>query len=42
MPLYQKPTFLAFGDNAVNVRDNATQAGPPYNVAEWGYGTSAS
>jgi len=38
MPLYQKPTFLAFGDNAVNIRDNATQAGPPYNVAQWGFG----
>jgi peptide/nickel transport system substrate-binding protein len=38
MPLYQKPTFLAIGDNAVNIRDNATQAGPPYNVSEWAYG----
>jgi peptide/nickel transport system substrate-binding protein len=38
MPLYQKPTFFAFGDNAVNLRDNATQSGPPYNVQEWGFG----
>ncbi|MDX6210319.1 MAG: glutathione transport system substrate-binding protein, partial [Frankiales bacterium] len=38
MPLYQKPTFFAFGDNAVNIRDNATLSGPPYNVSEWGFG----
>jgi peptide/nickel transport system substrate-binding protein len=38
MPLYQKPTFFAFGDNAVNLRDNATLSGPPYNVQEWGFG----
>ncbi|MDX6228020.1 MAG: glutathione transport system substrate-binding protein, partial [Frankiales bacterium] len=39
MPLYQKPTFLAFKQGVVNVRDNATSVGPPYNVSEWGFGT---
>ncbi len=39
MPLYQKPTFLAYTNGTVNIRDNATSVGPPYNVAEWGFGT---
>jgi peptide/nickel transport system substrate-binding protein len=38
MPLYQKPTFLAFKTGVVNLRDNATSAGPPYNASEWGFG----
>ncbi|MDX6256539.1 MAG: glutathione transport system substrate-binding protein [Frankiales bacterium] len=42
MPLYQKPTFLAFGDNSVNIRDNASLSGPPYNVSEWGFGHSTT
>ncbi len=36
LPLYQKPTFLAAYDNIVNLRDNATSSGPPYNVQDWG------
>ena len=36
LPLYQKPTFLATYANIVNIRDNATSVGPPYNVQEWG------
>ncbi len=36
LPLFQKPTFLAIYGNYVNVRDNPTQLGPPYNVAAWG------
>jgi peptide/nickel transport system substrate-binding protein len=36
LPLYQKPTFLAAKTNIVNIRDNATSVGPPYNVQEWG------
>ncbi|MBE7187275.1 ABC transporter family substrate-binding protein [Jatrophihabitans endophyticus] len=36
LPLYQKPTFLAIDNNLVNIRDNATSVGPPYNVQEWG------
>ncbi|MDX6223390.1 MAG: glutathione transport system substrate-binding protein, partial [Frankiales bacterium] len=39
MPLYQKPTFLVFKTGVVNVRDNATLVGPPYNSSEWGFGT---
>ena len=42
MPLYQKPTFLAFKSGVVNVRDNATSVGPPYNVSEWGFGKATA
>jgi peptide/nickel transport system substrate-binding protein len=42
LPLYQKPTFLAVYNNWVNIRDNATGQGPPYNAAEWGSKSSAS
>ncbi len=36
LPLFQKPTFLAAYQNIVNLRDNATSVGPPYNVQAWG------
>jgi peptide/nickel transport system substrate-binding protein len=36
LPLYQSPTFLAARTDIVNLRDNATSAGPPYNIEEWG------
>jgi peptide/nickel transport system substrate-binding protein len=36
LPLFQKPTFLAAYTNVVNMRDDATSSGPPYNVQEWG------
>jgi peptide/nickel transport system substrate-binding protein len=36
LPLYQKPTFLALQKRYVNVRNNSTNAGPPYNTQEWG------
>ncbi|WP_034268238.1 ABC transporter family substrate-binding protein [Actinospica robiniae] len=36
LPLYQKPTLIAFNPNLVNVRDNATSMGPTYNVGQWG------
>ncbi|HKT01176.1 MAG TPA: ABC transporter family substrate-binding protein [Rugosimonospora sp.] len=36
LPLYQKPTYLATYANIVNIRDNATSVGPPYNDQEWG------
>jgi peptide/nickel transport system substrate-binding protein len=35
LPLYQKPTFMAAYNNIVNLRDNATSTGPPYNTQEW-------
>jgi peptide/nickel transport system substrate-binding protein len=40
LPLYQKPTLIAFYPNLVNVRDNATQSGPTYNVGQWGLKSS--
>jgi len=36
LPLFQKPTFLAAYNNIVNIRDNASNAAPVYNVQEWG------
>jgi peptide/nickel transport system substrate-binding protein len=36
LPLFQKPTFLAVYKQYANIRDNATQVGPPYNVQAWG------
>ncbi|WP_406480675.1 ABC transporter family substrate-binding protein [Streptomyces sp. NBC_01615] len=36
LPLYQKPTFLAVQTRFVNMRNNSTNVGPPYNTAEWG------
>jgi peptide/nickel transport system substrate-binding protein len=36
LPLFQKPTFLAAYTNVVNMRDDATSSGPPYNVQQWG------
>jgi peptide/nickel transport system substrate-binding protein len=36
LPLFQKPTFLAVYSQFANIRDNATNVGPPYNVQEWG------
>ena len=40
LPLYQKPTFLAYYDKWVNIRDNATNQGPAYNAGEWGLASS--
>jgi peptide/nickel transport system substrate-binding protein len=36
LPLYQKPTMIAYKNTLGNVRDNPTQIGPTYNVGEWG------
>jgi glutathione transport system substrate-binding protein len=36
LPLYQKPVFLAVYSDYVNIRNNATSAGPVYNIQEWG------
>jgi peptide/nickel transport system substrate-binding protein len=36
LPLYQKSTLLAVASNLVNIRDNATNQGPTYNLQEWG------
>ena len=40
LPLYQKPTYLAIDNSLVNIRDNATSVGPPYNVQDWGVKSS--
>jgi peptide/nickel transport system substrate-binding protein len=42
LPLYQKPTILAYNNKWGNIRDNATSVGPPYNVQEWGLKAAAS
>ena len=36
LPLYQKPTMIAYRNTLGNVRDNPTQIGPTYNIAQWG------
>jgi len=36
LPLYQKPTFLAFYDRFTNIVDNPTSQGPFYNTQDWG------
>ena len=35
IPLYQKPTFIAYSSNLQGVKDNATQAGPFWNSNTW-------
>jgi len=36
IPLYQKPTLLAYTNNLLNVRDDASVQGPLWNAQEWG------
>ncbi len=38
IPLYQKPTFLAYSAELNGVEDNATQAGPLWNSEKWTLG----
>jgi peptide/nickel transport system substrate-binding protein len=35
IPMYQKPTFFAWNSEIVGPKDNATQAGPFWNIASW-------
>ncbi|MCW2695964.1 MAG: putative Extracellular solute-binding protein [Modestobacter sp.] len=35
LPLYQKPTFIAYSSNIDGVVDNPTQAGPLWNASTW-------
>ncbi|SDN55567.1 peptide/nickel transport system substrate-binding protein [Klenkia soli] len=35
IPLYQKPTFLAWNSSTENVEDNASQSGPLWNSSTW-------
>jgi peptide/nickel transport system substrate-binding protein len=41
LPLYQKPTFLAFADRYLNIEDNTTTETPFWNVEQWGLKASA-
>jgi peptide/nickel transport system substrate-binding protein len=36
MPLYQKPTYIAYRDKFANIQDNPTSAGPVWNITSWG------
>ncbi len=36
IPLYQKPTFIAWRNTFVNLADNSTQDGPFWNANLWG------
>jgi peptide/nickel transport system substrate-binding protein len=36
IPLYQKPTYIAYRTKYVNIQDNPTSAGPVWNIWEWG------
>jgi peptide/nickel transport system substrate-binding protein len=35
LPLYQKPTFIAYTGTVQSVEDNPTQAGPLWNASRW-------
>jgi peptide/nickel transport system substrate-binding protein len=35
IPLYQKPTFIAYSAKLQGAKDNATQAGPLWNASTW-------
>lgn len=37
IPLYQLPSFLAWRQNLVNVRNNPTTEGPFWNAGTWGF-----
>jgi peptide/nickel transport system substrate-binding protein len=41
IPLYQKPTFIAFSDKYLNITDNTTTETPFWDVEEWGLKASA-
>lgn len=36
LPLFQRPSLIAYRSDLVNVRDNTTASQPTYNVADWG------
>jgi peptide/nickel transport system substrate-binding protein len=39
IPLFQRPTFIAWRDTLRNVADNPTVEGPLWNAETWGYAT---
>ena len=40
IPLYQKPTYIAWRNTFVNIGDNSTQDGPFWNANLWGQKTA--
>jgi peptide/nickel transport system substrate-binding protein len=40
IPLYQKPTFIAWRNTFANISDNSTQDGPFWNANVWGQKTA--
>lgn len=40
IPLYQKPTFIAYSDKYGNIGDNASSEGPFWNAGTWGMKSS--
>ena len=40
IPLYQKPTFIAYSDKYGNIGDNASVEGPFWNAGTWGMKSS--
>jgi peptide/nickel transport system substrate-binding protein len=40
IPLYTKPTFIAYRNTFANIRDNSTLEGPFYNANTWGAKTA--
>jgi peptide/nickel transport system substrate-binding protein len=42
IPLYTKPTFIAFREGFVNIGDNPTIEGPFWNARTWGQQVSYS
>jgi peptide/nickel transport system substrate-binding protein len=35
IPLYQKPTYIAYSSNIEGAKDNPTQQGPLWNANTW-------
>ena len=42
IPLYQRPTFLAWRGTLRNVVENPTNEGPLWNAETWGFAAEAS
>jgi peptide/nickel transport system substrate-binding protein len=41
IPLYQKPTYIAYRNTYVNIHDNSTSDGPFWNAQQWGVKNTA-
>jgi peptide/nickel transport system substrate-binding protein len=40
IPLYTKPTFIAYRNTFANIQDNSTLEGPFFNANTWGAKTA--